>query len=549
MHSFKASKPARKDEQGISLVLALFMGLILISGVTALMIRQLMARKLGAAESYQQMAENAAINGFNRILGEVNRDSDSEYRGYFLTLRNDEQGWGWRNPNSANFPLVELCTDTSLSMTADPLSGSQGDADPVLLSNADTSITTQRQDGKDDIQLYYRLRGYALAGDGTGADEGTFQIEGIVQREEDANDDTKYFARALLTRSLYIDQRVAGEGDWAVMAGYYMRLGNTSVQGPGKILLDVSDAAPYQAVGGCSPNKLLQKVGANNNNLASRIWPVLDRGLPAVSVFERDKAKDTMNSNSSNIRVWSFDDSAIASGASSSNLPCGKIACVRREDQSQFSAPVNINQNQSTIILKENDLCSGSSSFECHMYVEHMDLSQTEILIETGSSSKPRPIVVHLELPKQGSKRIKGMSGNIKLSNNSLFCGVDNGETQCNIKPERFILASSAGSDALTCNATTHVLNFSGDTLPNAIIHMQKGTVKPSGVTTLHGLVWAQNICANTSTFTLNSALSGQSVVKDANTLWQWEEKGFPGYGQMVVRGIRGTGLDTFRRW
>ena len=23
----------------------------------------------------------------------------------------------------------------------------------------------------------------------------------------------------------------------------------------------------------------------------------------------------------------------------------------------------------------------------------------------------------------------------------------------------------------------------------------------------------------------------------------------FPGYGQMVTRGIRGTGLDTFRRW
>ena len=42
---------------------------------------------------------------------------------------------------------------------------------------------------------------------------------------------------------------------------------------------------------------------------------------------------------------------------------------------------------------------------------------------------------------------------------------------------------------------------------------------------------------------------SSMSVVREANTLWQWEEKGFPGYGQMVVRGIRGTGLDTFRRW
>ena len=129
------------------------------------------------------------------------------------------------------------------------------------------------------------------------------------------------------------------------------------------------------------------------------------------------------------------------------------------------------------------------------------------------------------------------------------FCGVDNGSTQCNEKPERFILASSAGSDALNCNANAHVLNFSGSTLPHAIVLMQKGTVKTSGATTLHGLLWAQNICTNTSTFTLKSASSGQSVVQEAKTLWQWEEKGFAGYGQMVVRGIRGTGLDTFRRW
>ena len=98
------NKSISKEEQGLTMVLALFLGMILIAGVTGLMLRQLMARKLGANESYQQMAENAAINGFNRILGELNRDSDTRYTGYFLTLRNDEQGWGWRNPNSANYP-------------------------------------------------------------------------------------------------------------------------------------------------------------------------------------------------------------------------------------------------------------------------------------------------------------------------------------------------------------------------------------------------------------------------------------------------------------
>ena len=56
-----------EQERGLSMVLALMMGMVLIAGVTGLLLRQLMARKLGAAESYQQMAEMAALNGFNRI--------------------------------------------------------------------------------------------------------------------------------------------------------------------------------------------------------------------------------------------------------------------------------------------------------------------------------------------------------------------------------------------------------------------------------------------------------------------------------------------------
>ena len=34
--------------------------------------------------------------------------------------------------------------------------------------------------------------------------------------------------------------------------------------------------------------------------------------------------------------------------------------------------------------------------------------------------------------------------------------------------------------------------------------------------------------------------------MRDLNTQWGWSEKGFAGYGQMVVRGIRGQGW-TFR--
>jgi hypothetical protein len=540
------NKTICREEQGLTMVLALFLGMILIAGVTGLMLRQLMARKLGANESYQQMAENAAINGFNRILGELNRDSETRYTGYFFTLRNDEQGWGWRNPNSADYPLVELCTDTSFSLTADPLGGvDSADVKPptVALTSANNAIQTQRNDGKGDIQLYYRLRGYALAGDGTSNDEGTFQIEGIVQRKKDAGNETKYLARTLLTRSLFINQRVAGEGDWAVLGGYHMRLGNTAITGPGKVLLDVSDPSRFQAAGGCSSANLLSSVGSIDDAIASRIWPVFNRGLPTVSLFEQGKAKDTMSKNSSTIRVWNFDDSGTTTDR------CNNVACVRPEDGTTFVSPAGVDQTGSTIVIKKEDICAGSSSFECHMYVEHMNLSNTTILIETGTEVSARPVVIHPERPNTSSALIPGYAGNITLSGSSLLCGVNDGTIACNEKPERFIISASAGNEDLSCAADTHVLDFAGDSLPHAIVHLQRGTVRPSTAANLHGVIWARNICTASGGFNLKTSDSGKSVVEQANTAWKWQEKRFPGYGQMVVRGIRGTGLDTFRRW
>lgn len=571
MQPIKPNKQPPKDEQGIAMILALFMGLILLAGMIGLMTRQLASRRFGAAKSYQEMAENAALNGFNRILGEANRDDEDKYKGYFLTLRNDEKSWGWRDPNtplicdpedttcdpnnpdSLSLPplkedtsLVELCTYTGLSMTVDPLSESKGDTEPIQLLSESNDIPTMRTDGKDDVELWYRLRGYALSGDGTGNDEGTFQIEGIAARK---GSDIKqnYLARTLLTRSLYIDQRVAGAGDWAVLGGYYMRLGNAQIEGKGKILIDVSNAAPFQTSNGCSDSNLLSRVGATNNNLSSQIWPVLNRGLPLTSLFDVDEIKDTMKDQPSKTRVWNFDDT----GSEDIIDRCGSdnIICVRSEDSDLYKSPEGIEQSSSTIVINQEDICIDSTSFECHMYIEHINLNNTEVFIETGNASKPRPIVLHLELPTKDSIQTINTSGNITLKGNSLLCGVDTGELNCNKKPERFIISAVEGTDDLSCDADLHVLDFSGDSLPHAIVHLRKGTVRPTSDATLHGLIWAQNICTQDIEFTLKTSDSAGSVVEAANSLWEWPKKGFPGYGQMVVRGIRGTGLDTFRRW
>ena len=65
-------KAGQSQEEGVALVIALLTGMLLIVGTTGLLIRQLTARKLGTTESYQQMAETAASNGFNRILSTLN---------------------------------------------------------------------------------------------------------------------------------------------------------------------------------------------------------------------------------------------------------------------------------------------------------------------------------------------------------------------------------------------------------------------------------------------------------------------------------------------
>ena len=62
LHHKIRTRQSHKGEEGIALTIALLMGMLLITGATGLLIRQLTARKLSASESYQQMAETAATS-------------------------------------------------------------------------------------------------------------------------------------------------------------------------------------------------------------------------------------------------------------------------------------------------------------------------------------------------------------------------------------------------------------------------------------------------------------------------------------------------------
>ena len=544
------------------MLIALMMGMVLMAGVTGLLLRQLMGRKLGAAESYQQMAETAALNGFNRILSELNNDDNTSYKGYLFTLDHHEgdidssgsEKWGWNISNQADFPLRELCTNRSQLPEAVPASSSTGEPPYVALTEGTSS---QRDDGKANIQLQYRLRGYTTTATASnnGAGEGRFQIEGLVVR--DGDDPGKgYLARTLLLRSLYVNSIVAGEGDWAVLAGQTLSLGNTKIlgsngdSGDGKVLLNVNSADRYLTANSCLSTNLLQDVGASltNVNLENRIVPIFERGLPTSSLWNLGLTQDKAN-DSDKVRVWSFDDTGSLDD-------CEAIACSRDSDAADAEERDDLEESDGSIIrLSASELCKGTGN-DCHIFVEHINLTSTRLLIETSGN---RPVVMHLEYP--GTSTVApsepGITGSINLGSNAQLCGVDAGSNDCNDKPEQLVILSAAPKPAgvrgcgVSPQTDPYVLAFDGDSLPAASVHLIPGIVKSgTSSTNLNGLIWADGICTNTGPFTLTTGTNGEStVVRDLNEQWDWESQNFPGYGQMVTRGIRGTGLDTFRRW
>ncbi len=162
-----------KSEEGMAMLLALLTGVTLLAGASGLLIRQLMARKLGAAESYQQMAEAAAVNGFNRILSELNRNDPNDYRGYLYGLDNIEDDrntrdieerfdWEFLDSPQTKQKLEQICTDTSKGLPPHPHptsgfiwpTGHYGNGNTKTMNPLPfikDKAKTQRKDGKRSI--------------------------------------------------------------------------------------------------------------------------------------------------------------------------------------------------------------------------------------------------------------------------------------------------------------------------------------------------------------------------------------------------------------
>ena len=360
---------APKQEQGVALVLSLMMGTLLIAGTSALVLRQIMARKLGASESYQQLAENAAMTGLNRIMGELNNPNGNQYLGYLYALQhhngadpsnpNDDQ-WGWMNPGSDAFPISGVCTETldaeaqPQRITIDP--DTQQTASPEVAIQQPQQITSLREQDLGNIQTYYRLRSYKVElsnNTNVNGAAGELQIEGIVKRSESDNT-SQDVAKSLLLRTIYVRSAVAGDQDWSVIAAKNMTLGNTEISGPGLVTLnlDENNLGAFQSNGGC--DRRLDTINASSGSLnIDQVWPKKNNDLPSGNTlfrinreeFSTLQSVDTIPNETDNIRIWASmisrhqpdfsveneDDvnSPIEGSIKASVLPCGDVVCTR----------------------------------------------------------------------------------------------------------------------------------------------------------------------------------------------------------------------------
>ena len=565
-----------KDEQGIALVMTMLLGATLLSGVSALMVRQLMARKLVASESYRQMAETAANNGLNQILSTLNDNNKENYRGYLLGLSNVEDmsnsqnNFLWKKVNTEKSPIFhEICTDTSRGLPAHPGGSNKMWPTDALEEQTIQGISSIRDDGKEELHSYYRLRSYKNPPKSNQLDNGEakFIIEGMVQRKGMV--EGQYLARARLERSLKVEAAVLKkrEEDWAVLFANNYKLGKTTISGNGLITWGVPDSDAAMISKDCKTSNLTARISnKSNSQLQQRIWPVTNQSLQSNStktLFELKGNIDRRSSNSQK-RLWRIDDTnSWPGGRDYRQSVCydarGVIwagryfkICERLDDGSSpivnnktVKASYNYPYIESDIVLTQNEFCPNRLG-ECHIYIEHLNLTKTNLYVENDK----RPVVLHLVTPEEGQNNQRGSQGLFNLSSNAQLCGVNQGQKTCNQKPERLIVMSDhdikSPNKETSCGSTSYPLKIAGSSLPHAFLLLRKGSLELTAKTNLNGAIWSHNICAN------NNALSitiPTKFMEKVYYLWDWKNKNFAGLGRSVSRAIRGSGYDTFQRF
>ena len=571
-----------REEEGIALVMTMLLGATLLAGVSALMVRQLTARKLVASESYRQLAETAANNGLNQILSELNHDSTDQYRGYLLGLSNIEDtsnsqnNYLWEKVNTEKSPIFhEICTDTSKGLPDHPGGTDKSWPTDALEEQTHQGSNSIRDDGKEELHSYYRLRSYKNPPKSDQLDNGEakFIIEGLVKRKGMV--EGQYLARARLERSLKVEAAVLKKraDDWAVLFAHDYQLGKTTINGNGLITWAVQEGNAEAISKDCETSNLVNRISNNKNSkLQKRIWPVTNQNLQSNSTKTLFEVKGNIDRRAagSQKRIWRIDDTnSYQTGwlNYSRNSVCKGSRwrglfpiCERIDDGSNptlqsdyYSVVKNVWDFYQRphlyrgweIVLSQEEFCPGKSG-DCHIYIEHLNLETSKVYIENDK----RPVILHLTTPSQDSSQFPGSNGTFQLSNTALLCGVNEGKKTCNKKPERLIIVSdhdlkSPNKDT-SCSSKPYPLKIAGSSLPHAFLMLRKGSVELTANTKLNGAIWAHNICANSNDLRVTIPSKFMEKMYD---MWDWKNKNFAGLGRSISRAIRGSGYDTFQRF
>ena len=191
--------------------------------------------------------------------------------------------------------------------------------------------------------------------------------------------------------------------------------------------------------------------------------------------------------------------------------------------------------------IDAEDICKDANARVCHLYVQKINLNDTHVFIKNDIQA----VVLHLNVDDSVSQ------GNevYKLGANSKFCGVNSlaDEPECNLDPVRFVITQDGNSERKSCptEADAEDFQFEGQSLPAAWISMNTGQVHTKDIT-MKGAIWASSLCTE-GTFTVNTTDNKGAYVDEFKTYWNFSN--IEGIDRRIVRGIRGSGFDIFKRW
>lgn len=502
---FRGRRQAQPTEQGMALLMAVLIGVVLIGAASALLAVQLLVRRSGSSASNRDLAEAAALNGLSRIEAQLNQSNG---------------GYLWEVPSTAWADAIHANGSTIRPLLSQPCSFSPIDAAALTVLQGGT-IGAERTDAGGTISNRYALRSYARSGGNW-----LLTVEGIAARQ---SGNGVVVARSLISRRFEVNPGVASTGrwdDWAVLAGREMELGSSQIlnsagsgSGPGTVQLLLEDTTAnrngFASGSDCDSSALLARVGSTSANLQGRLLPTLGQTMPGAGWFDINNDNIVVDKNTTNgsERYWQCDDSQA--------LPCN------------FS---DATTSGNTIRLPQSKICAGNSTNRpCQVWIQKLKLRSKTLMIETQT----RPVVLKLST----------YNSFIDLAGTGKLCSVNVSQSTCLATPERLVILGSAADTASSCSDTSSLdqsyVSIAGNSLPAALVVLPDATFRLSGPASLRGLVWAKRICASAG-LSLLTQVNADPVIQRASTTWAFPKA--TSAGRSLIR-ASSTSTDPFQPW